>query len=169
MSKTRKITTLALLMAIHVLLGAFYIPVNDTLRITFSFIPMMCVGIIFDWKTAFLYGIVEDLVAYLAFPSGAFFIGYTFAGGLCTLIYSLFLHNNVNLKNIVLARTTICLLNNIFLNSLWNTVLFANGFFYYLFLSIPKNLIMLPLEILIFVAIYRFLKPLFIRFGLVEK
>ena len=77
MSTTKKIVTLALFMAIHVIFNTFYIPVTDSLRITFSFLIMMSISAIFDFKTAVLYGLIEDLVAFIVYPSGSFFIGYT--------------------------------------------------------------------------------------------
>ncbi len=157
---TRKLVTLALLMAIHVVIAALYIPLSDTLRITFSFVVMMIVGMMVDVKTAILYGLIEDIIAFIAFPSGPFFFGYTLGSMIAMSIYSLFLHKEVTTKRIILAKTTVTLLHNIILNSLWNSMLYANNFIYYLSLSIPKNLILLPFEIAICIALYKAIGPL---------
>ena len=169
MSTTKKIVTLALFMAIHVIFNTFYIPVTDSLRITFSFLIMMPISAIFDFKTAVLYGLIEDLVAFIVYPSGSFFIGYTLAAGLSMAIYSFFLYKKVTIKNIIFARTSVSIINNILLNSIFNTILLSKGFTYYILLSIPKNLILLPLEIILFIIVWRSLEPLFIKAGLIKK
>lgn len=169
MTDIRKIATLALFMAINIVLNALYIPVTDSLRITFSFTVMMFVAMMYDFKTVIIYAFIEDILAFIVYPSGAFFFGYTFGAMVSMAIYSLCLYKKDALKNIILARTLVTLINNILLNSIWNTILLQKGFVYYIMLSIPKNLLMLPLEILIFIALYRLLKPLFIRVGLIKK
>ncbi len=147
-------------MAIQVVLTAFYIPVTDTLRITFSFVVMLLVGTMVDVKTAVLYGFLEDIIAFIAFPSGPFFFGYTLGTMVAMAIYSLFLHKEVTTKRIILAKTAVTILHNIILNSLWNSLLYSNGFLYYFSLSVPKNLISLPFEIAICIVLYRAIGPL---------
>ena len=163
---TRKLVTLALLLAIQVVISALYIPISDTLRITFSFIVMMIVGMMTDIKTAILYGLLEDISAFIVFPSGPFFIGYTLGTMVAMSIYSLFLYREVTIKQIIFAKTAVTIIHNIILNSLWNAVLYTNDFFYYFALSVPKNLILLPCEIAICIVLYRAIGPLIDRHGL---
>ena len=162
---TKKLVTLALLLAIQVVISAFYIPISDTLRITFSFVVMMIVGMMADIKTAILYGLLEDIIAFITFPSGPFFIGYTLGTMVAMGIYSFFLYKEVTIKRIILAKTAVTIIHNIILNSLWNAVLYSNDFIYYFALSVPKNLFLLPFEIAICIILYRTIGPLMEKQG----
>ena len=119
--------------------------------------------------TCLLYAFIEDILAYIVYPSGAFFFGYTLGAMVSMAIYSLCLYKKVNLKRIIIARTLVSIINNILLNSIWNTILLSKGFIFYITASIPKNLILLPLEVILFVALYKLSKPLFMRFDLIKK
>lgn len=168
MKKTKDITTLALFMAIQIAIGMFYIPVADNLRIYFTYIIVMLLAIIFPPKIVFVYAIFEDLIAFMIAPSGSFFIGYTITAVTGMMIYSFFLHKDISLLRIILAKTSVNLIANIGLNSLWSSILYSKGFIYYLSTSIVKNIVLLPIEIIIFISFYQLIRPLLVKNGLIK-
>lgn len=169
MKKTKDITTLALFMAIHIAISMFYIPVADNLRIYFTYIIVMLLAIIYPPKVVFIYAIFEDLIAFMIAPSGTFFIGYTITAVVGMMIYSFFLHKEVSVLRIVLAKTLANVIANIGLNSLWSSMLYSKGFIYYLSTSVIKNIALLPFEIIIFISFYRTIRPPLVKHGFINS
>ena len=159
--KTRKLATLSLLLAMQVALSFFFIPVGTNLRIYFTFIIMMFVASEYSLPTVIIYGIAKDLISFFIYPTGPFFIGYTLTTVLSMVIYWIFLHKEVNLLNITLGKLCTNIFANILLNSLWSYILYSKGFLYYVTKSLLKNLLMLPIEIIIFYLLYKFIKRLY--------
>ena len=158
--KTRKMLILALLMAINIAISFFFIEVGPNLRLYFTFIVNMIVAANFSLPLVITYAIVEDFIAFFLFPSGPFFLGYTLTAVAGCVIYYIFLHKEINLKNIIIAKTLVNVFVNIALNSLWSSMLYSKGYIYYLTKSVVKNLAMLPIEIMLFYTIYKLIKPL---------
>ena len=151
---------LALLMAINVAISSLFIEVGPNLRLYFTYIVNMIVAANFSLPLVITYAIVEDFIAFFLFPSGPFFLGYTITAVAGCVIYHIFLHKEINLKNIIISKTLVNIFVNIGLNSLWSSMLFSKGYIYYFSKSVVKNLLMLPIEVMVFYTIYRLLKPL---------
>lgn len=158
--KTRKMLILALLMAINVAISSMFIEVGPNLRLYFTYIVNMIVAANFSLPLVITYAIVEDFIAFFLFPSGPFFLGYTITAVVGCVIYHIFLHKEINLKNIIISKTLVNIFVNIGLNSLWSSMLFSKGYIYYFSKSVVKNLLMLPIEIIVFYTIYKLIKPL---------
>lgn len=158
--KTRKMLILALLMAINVAISSLFIEVGPNLRLYFTYIVNMIVAANFSLPLVITYAIVEDFIAFFLFPSGPFFLGYTITAVVGCVIYHIFLHKEINLKNIIISKTLVNIFVNIGLNSLWSSMLFSKGYIYYFSKSVVKNLLMLPIEIIVFYTIYKLIKPL---------
>lgn len=163
MKKSKQLALLAILMAAQIVVSFFYIPVSDNLRIYFTYLIVILVANIFSFKTALLYAFIEDILAFMIFPSGPFFFGYTLTAMASMTIYSLCLYKNVTVKRIIIAKTAVNILVNVGLNSLWSAVLYSKGYLYYASVSLVKNLTLLPLEILIIILFYKLVKPLLIK------
>lgn len=159
MSKTKRIIITALLMSLQTVLGAFVrIPVGENLNIYFTYIIVMIVAMILKPTEALIYAVVQDNLAFFLFPNGTYFPGYTLTAVAGMMIYSAFLRKEVSIKRIIIAKAAVNIFVNIILNSVWSAILFSKGFLYYLTASIFKNTVMLPLEILIFIAVYRLIQ-----------
>ena len=96
MSKTKQLVILSLLMALQVVISMQYIPVGENLRIYFTYLVVVIVAAVFPIKIALAYAAIEDIVAFIAFPSGPFFLGYTLTAVASMLIYSLCLYRHVS-------------------------------------------------------------------------
>lgn len=158
---TKKIALLGLLLALNIVLSFYFIPVGENLRIYFTFLINMFIATKYNLPTLIIYAIAEDLLSFFIYPTGPFFVGYTLTAVASMILYYLFLHKNVNLKNVILAKTSVNILCNILLNSYWSKVLFGKAYLYYLGKSIIKNLIMIPIEVLLFMAFYELVNKLY--------
>lgn len=158
---TKKIALLALLLALNVVLSFYFIPVGENLRVYFTFLISMFIASKYDLGTLIIYAIAEDLISFFIYPTGPFFIGYTITAVVSIILYYLFLHKEVNLKNVILAKLSVNIIANILLNSYWSKVLFGNAYIYYLGKSVIKNIVMIPIEVLLFLAFYELVNKLY--------
>ena len=164
--KTKKIVLLGILLALNIVISSAYIQVGPNLRIYFTFIITMFIATLYDYPTCLIYAIVEDILSFFIFPSGSFFFGYTLTAALGISIYWLFLHKNVNFKNIIISKFCVNLFVNVLLGSLWSYMLYSKGYYYYFSSSIVKNMLLFPIESIIFYFAYKFLDPLAKRYNL---
>ena len=159
--KTRDLALLAILMTLNIVLESIYIPLGNNLNIYFTFFITMLVATLFEYPIVAIYAIVEDLLGFFLFPHGSFFPGYTLTALVGLTIYYIGLHNKeMTYPRVLLTKLTTNILANILLNSLWSAILFSKGYYYYLARSFFKNIILCPLEALLFYLFYKALKPL---------
>ena len=132
LKSTRSLAILALLIAIKVVISSLYIPVGDNLRVYFSFFISVLQAAMFGPTVAFLFGIVSDLVGFIFFPSGPFFIGYTLTPAISGLIYALFLYNKeITVLKLGISKFLVNMIVNVGLGSLWSSILYSNVYMYY--------------------------------------
>lgn len=166
----RVICMISLLIALHVAISSLFIPVGESLRIYFSFIPMCIASIIGGPVFALAYGMIADLLGVLLHPSGPFFPGYTLSSMLCALIFALFLYNTkITLSKIILSKLIMNVCVNVCLNSLWASILFNKGFYYFAAKSIVKNIGVLPFEVILLVIVIKLVIPIADKFGVIPK
>lgn len=112
-------TTLALLIAIEVVLSRVLSLKQWNMRFSFGFIPVSIAGILFGPIAGGIVGAFGDFIGANLFPMGPFFPGYTLTALLTGITYGLLLHKKVNLGRIVIA----CLVNQVvfswLINSYW--------------------------------------------------
>lgn len=159
LSKTQKITFIALLIALEVVMGRFLGIMTPIVSINFSFLPLVINAIVFGPVSATLSAVISDILGALLFPRGLgiYFPGFTLSAALNGLIYGLFLYR----KPKQLWRiSSACLITSIFvslgLSTYWVYMMTGNGFLALLPPRILQNAIMLPIKIFaIWVIAYR--------------
>lgn len=157
----RKLAIMAMFLSIGIALNQPYIQVGENLKIYFYFIVNMLFASIFSLKDTIIYATLEDILSFFLFQSMfPFFPGYTLTAIISCSIYWLFLHKEVNLKNVVISKTLVNLGVNVLIGSLWSAMLYSKGYIYYASKSLVKNLTMLPIEIIIFYSVYKLVKPI---------
>ena len=145
---TRSLAGSGLLAAVGIALKALFIPLGPTLRISFSFLATGLSGFLYGPLVAGFTGLVVDIIGYLYNPGGPYFFGFTFNAFLSGFIYGLWLYRKpVSLGRTVGAIVTNNLLVHIILNSLWLKILYEKAWLVLVWSRIPKNLIMLPIEV----------------------
>lgn len=168
LKNTTTVAVAALCVALSVLLGYFRIPVGLNLYILPTFLVNSLFGLICGPVCAIPYGIAKDLVGYFMYPDGGFFPGYTLSSTLGALIFALFFFRaRISVLRIALCKLTINLFVNLLLGSLWSAILYGKGYYYYFIKSLVKNALLLPVEILLLVLLFRALLPILSRMDLI--
>ena len=164
----KSIVAAALLIALHTVLAVFVsIQVTPTLRIG----PVM----------GFVCGGLGDLIQFVIKPTGAYFPGWTISAALAGFIYGLFFYG-CNMKvaekydeqgqkkgilriidfkfllRCAAALTIDTLLVNVLLGTYWCSIMYGKGFAFYLSIRFAKNMIQLPINIILTYYVLGFIK-----------
>ena len=135
------------------------ISIGPYIKIGFSAIPNQLVDYLFGPVTGSLFAGVLDIVKYVLKPDGAFFFGFTFNAMLAAFIYGCFYYQKkLPVWRVLLAKLIVILVVNVFLNTLWLDMLYGKGFLVLLPARAVKNLIMWPIDSVIFFALTRLIE-----------
>lgn len=151
---TRHAANVGLLTAVSIVLTrvfGFVVPIAGVgaLRLSFGEVPIMLAGILFGPAAGGLTGLAADLIGYLINSHGGpFFPGFTLSATLCGLIPGFLLHRQreqLTLWQIAAVVFLTDLLTGVFLNTLWLTILYGQGFFVILPMRLLARLVTLPI------------------------
>ena len=146
--KTVKIIYGALLTAIKILLTRFFSIQLPTMRFSLSFVPTMMIGMLFNPWISGAIAAATDIIGFAIAPRGEYFFGYTLTAFLSGFVYSVFLYKKeVTLKRVVMATVINVVFLNMGLNTLWASMT----------TRIVKNLVDIPLRIMIFMSVIQLL------------
>ena len=144
--------------ALSVILGYFYIPINESLYIRFTYLAASTVGLVAGPVAALVFGAAVDLVDFMLHPTNVFFFGYTISSMVGALIYALFYYRKrITVVRIIFCRLAVNLVVNVFLGALWSNILYGKGYIYRLVISYIKNIVLLPVEVAVTVAFFSLL------------
>ena len=151
---TRQIANLGVLAAVSIVLTrvfGFIIPVAGVgaLRISFGEVPLILGGILFGPWAGAVTGLAADLIGYaINSHGGAFFPGFDISAALTGLIPGWILpKHRENLQWWQVGATVLItdLITGVFLNTLWLTILYGQGFFVILPARLLARLVTLPI------------------------
>lgn len=155
----KSLVTTAMLLAVAVVLGFFSVQVTDFIKIGFANMANELTAMLFGPVVGSLMAGAADILKYVIRPTGPFFPGFTisaFAGG---LIYGIVLYKRpVSLKRIFLAQMLVTVGVNLFLNTYWLSAMYGNAFTVLLPVRAMKELVMVPIETLLFYTVAMALK-----------
>lgn len=152
----RVLCATALLSALYVALYSVKIPLGEQLRITFTFVPVALAGWLFGIVPAVIVGALGDLLGCWLFPQGAYFFGYTLTSMLTGLIFGLLLYKRDSkgiIWYVILSKLLVSIILNTGLNSYWATFFVSKSVFVIMWGKLVKNIIMLPVEVLVLFAV----------------
>lgn len=159
LKNTGVICALALLTALYVALYAVKIQITPQLRISFAFIPLALSGWLFGPVPAVICGALSDVTGALLFPSGAYFPGFTITSMLSGFIYGMFLYRGEKyVWRTIAAKFTVNMLLHVLLNSYWLSLITGKGYSVYFISHLSKNILALPIEVILLAAIMGFLR-----------
>ena len=157
----KKLISIALLVALSVILKRFLGYNDKVLSISFGFVPIAVAGMLFGVPGGMMAAIMADVIGALLFPSGPFHPGFTLVASLSGLSYGYFLGKPVVSKQrIVLCQALITLFAHLLFNTLLLVPIIGKGFFAILPLRVVKNLLFFPVEIFILLKITEYRKAL---------
>lgn len=152
--QVRTITTAAMFGAISVVLGYFTIVIGDYIKIGFSTIANQFVYYLFGPVFGGVFGGALDVLKYLIKPTGAFFPGFTIGAMVGGVLYGCFLYRKpISLPRVLIAELVVSIVCNMLLGTLWLSMLYGKAFMVLLPMRVFKNLVMWPVNSLLFYTI----------------
>lgn len=152
----RKLSTLAILIALEVVLSRFCSINTAGWKIGFGFVPVAIAGILYGPVSGAIVGGLSDFIGAILFPIGPYFPGFTICAAMIGAVYGCFLSRCKKINyffNIVLPTFINSILIGLCINTIWVSILYHSknylGWFIYRLpeyaILIPVNLILLPL------------------------
>lgn len=148
------LTCLALLTAMQIVLARYFaIPVSESIRFSFSFIPVVIAARRFGVVGGMLVYGLGDFLGAIIFPTGgAYFPGFTLTAVISGLIYGLYLGKKSSSLRIILSVLTSQILCTLVMNSYWVSTLYGSDFGAVLVSRVPQSLVMSVLQIIFMVT-----------------
>lgn len=125
---TKNLTTMALLIALEIILSRFLSLSAWNTKIGFSFVPVVIAAILLGPVYAGIVGALADFIGAILFPIGAYFPGFTLTAFLTGMVYGLFLYKQQSLPRILGAVAVNQFVLSLLLNTLWISVLYGSPF-----------------------------------------
>ncbi|MBQ4517741.1 MAG: folate family ECF transporter S component [Clostridia bacterium] len=144
---TRKLATIALLLALHIVVTRFIAVETQIFRISFSFVPTSLCAMLFGPWIGAIFGFVADLLGMLVFPKGPYFPGFGLNEALYALTYGLFLFNKKkDFRHIFPCLILQTIIIDLGLSTLWLHLLYGNPIMLILSSRIVSAIVMLPVK-----------------------
>ena len=125
---TKKLTVMALLIALEIILSRFLSLSAWNTKIGFSFVPVVIAAILLGPVYAGIVGALADFVGAILFPIGAYFPGFTLTAFFMGLVYGLFLYKKQSLPRILGAVAVNQFVLSLVVNTYWISVLYGSPY-----------------------------------------
>ena len=172
MSRNKKIILTAVLLAMLIILSRFLSIKTPILKISFAFVPTMLCAVWLGFKWTVLLNVLGDVIGATLFPTGPYFVGYTISTAIAGFIYGIFLYrkeeNSYSDKQffirLILSTVLVAIIVNMGLNTLWTSITSGKAFVVLFLARIVKQLIMIPIHIIVIVFIEKALRVPFYKY-----
>ena len=145
------LTGVSVLLAMTVVISFMAsVRITESIKIGLGYLITALLGMLYGPFTAALAAGAGDIIKYLLKPDGAYFFGFTLTAMLGGMIYGCLLYRErVTVFRAILSKTTISLLLNCCLNTVWVSFLYGMPFWGALGPRVIKNVVALPFEIIL--------------------
>lgn len=158
-SYVRTITTAAMFGAVSVVLGYFTFVIGDYIKIGFSSISNQMVYYLFGPVVGGFFGGALDIVKYLIKPTGPYFPGLTLVPVLAGILYGCFFYKKpISLPRVFAAELTVSFFCNVLLTTFCLSLMYGRGFMALLPVRVIKNLVMWPINSILFYTVAKALE-----------
>ena len=172
MSRNKIIILTAVLLAMLIILSRFLSIKTPILKISFAFVPTMLCAVWLGFKWTVLLNVLGDVIGATLFPTGPYFVGYTISTAIAGFIYGIFLYrkeeNSYSDKQffirLILSTVLVAIIVNMGLNTLWTSITSGKAFVVLFLARIVKQLIMIPIHIIVIVFIEKALRIPFYKY-----
>lgn len=152
----KTLCAIGMLGALCIIINNFTIAIGDFLKIGFSSECNVLVGCLFGPAASMIFGAAMDLLKFLVHPTGAYFWGWTFDAAVAGLIFGFGLYKKkITFWRVFFVRLANAILVNVLLGTYWLDVMYGKGFIALLPTRLFKNIVMVPIETMIFLIIYQ--------------
>ena len=164
----RKLAICAVLIAIRVALKTVYIPVGESLSIYVGFLVNAVSGAVCGPVLSLISGAVCDIIGFLIAPNGPFMPVFTLIEMFCAFSYSICLYSvKITPAKLLLSKALVNIFGNVIFTSLALNAFYGKGVYYYMATRIAKNLLMLPVEVMLLVVLFNALTPALVKMKLI--
>ena len=170
LKNTRSLVFAALILALRIAMKPLKIPVAADVNITFGFIVNALGSMVYGPVVALLGGALSDTLGYLVAPSGAYYILFIIPEMLGSFIFALFLYSaDITPVRLILSKFCVNLVANILVTEpimiRYYQLFMTSVYQPFVWVRIVKNIVMLPIEALILMIIFRTMIPALSRVG----
>lgn len=156
--KTKKLTTLAILVAMHIILSRFLSYSVWNMKIGFDFLPVTVAAVVYGPAGAAVVGGLGDLVGALLFPIGPYFPGYTLSAALSGAVLGIFLHKQQSLPRVLGAVAVNQWVISLLLTSFWISFTNLTPYWPMVATRIPQCAIMTAVQLVVLTLLPRLLR-----------
>ena len=161
LKQVKTVTVCAMLGAVAIVLGSLSIELGSTLRIGFSGIPNGIVDYLFGPVAGAVFHGALDIIKYLMKPTGPFCPQLTLVVMLAGVLYGCFFYKKkLTIWRVLAAKFVVMLICNVILNTLCLQVLYGQAIMAILPMRALKNLIMWPIDSIVFFGIAKALEQI---------
>ena len=157
---TKALTSMALLIALEIVLSRFLSFSAWNTKIGLAFVPVVIAAILLGPLSAGIVGAVSDFLGAVLFPIGTYFPGFTLTAFLMGLCYGLFLHRSQSFPRILGAVAVHQLILSLLLNTLWISLLYGSPYEPLLVTRLPQCAILAAVQLAVIPLIARLLPKL---------
>lgn len=155
------LVTAGLLIAVKFGLDLFTIQITPFLHLSFEFLAIAVIGLLYGPTVGAMCGGLSDIVNYILNPKGTFFPGFTFAAIVGGLIYGLVLYKKkVTIKRCIIANVCVVLIVDIVLNTIFLNMLYGKSMAVLLPPRLAKNLLMIPINVIMMNFVLRLVEKI---------
>jgi ECF transporter S component (folate family) len=156
--KTKKLTTLAILVAMHIILSRFLSYSVWNMKIGFDFLPVAVAAVLYGPVAAAVTGGLGDFIGAILFPIGPYFPGYTLSAVLSGVVLGVFLYKKQTLPRVLGAVAINQWIISLLLTSFW--ISFTNLVPYWAMVTsrVPQCAIMTAVQIPVLMLLPRLLR-----------
>lgn len=160
LKQVNTITIMAMFAAISIVLGYFTVHIGHILKIGFSAIANQFVYYLFGPVAGGIYGGALDVLKFFIRPTGEpFFPGWTIGAITAGVLYGLILYKKpISFRRVLAAEFAVALVCNVLLGTLWLNIMYGKGFLGLLPMRALKNLMMWPVNTMLFYTIAKTLE-----------
>ncbi|MBW9212247.1 MULTISPECIES: folate family ECF transporter S component [Terrabacteria group] len=159
----RYLAIMAIFIALKIIATNYlHITVSHNLRAGFGFVLVAVEASILGPVAGMLSAAITDTLGFMLQPNGTYFPGYILTAMLGSFFYGIFLYGNqIKVRHLILAKMCNSIFTNIFLNSLWSSMLYTKKTLWgYMTASAIKNTSLFPLEVILLLLLFNALIPI---------
>ena len=154
----KRMVTVALLMAIQIVLSRFLAIPSQLIKISLDFLPMAIVAMLYGPVWSSLAWGFCDLIGALLVPMGAYYFGFTLSALVNGLFFGIFLYQSDNkFVRVIAAILLPSLFVTLGLDTVWLHQLYGNPVPVILASRLTKVAVMIPIELLLILLVGRVL------------
>lgn len=150
---TKSLVTIALLVAMEVVLSRFLSISAWNIKIGFSFLPIAIGAILYGPIGGGLIAALGDFLGATLFPIGAYFPGFTLTAFLTGFVFGLFLYKSQSIPRIIGAVLINQCILSLCLNTLWISILYGSPYGPLFVTRVGQTLILVVVEVVTIIAV----------------